>query len=134
MTGLFSIFLVFNFSYFFIFLKDISSGKSILFAPRLPEDYAVWLGKIKPLSYYKVILYLISCNRFRIFFNMLLSHFINDLQEYYMVDMVFYADEIVEVLHNHWENPGKPLLFLLYGLNTDSGNYSKPAMIKVIFQ
>ncbi|XP_078439352.1 metallopeptidase M24 family protein isoform X1 [Wolffia australiana] len=82
---------------------DIASGRSILFAPRLPEEYAVWLGKIKPLSHFK---------------------------EYYMVDMVFYTDEIVRVLHDLCDTPGKPSLFLLYGLNTDSNNYSKPAMLK----
>lgn len=36
-----------------IVLKDIATGKSILFAPRLSADYAVWLGEIKPLSYFK---------------------------------------------------------------------------------
>lgn len=41
--------------YIHYFLKDISTGKSILFAPRLPAEYAVWLGKIKPLTYFKVI-------------------------------------------------------------------------------
>ena len=48
-----------------------------------------------------------------------------------MVDMVFYVDEIVQVLHDRYGEPGKPLLFLLYGLNTDSGNFSKPAVLKV---
>ncbi|CAM0880272.1 unnamed protein product [Alopecurus aequalis] len=32
---------------------DIASGKSILFAPRLPSDYAVWMGEIKSPSYFK---------------------------------------------------------------------------------
>lgn len=35
-------------------VKDIATGESFLFAPRLPTEYAVWLGEIKPLSYYKV--------------------------------------------------------------------------------
>ncbi|XP_058074056.1 uncharacterized protein LOC131222852 isoform X2 [Magnolia sinica] len=82
---------------------DIASGKSILFAPRLPVDYAVWLGEIKPLSYFK---------------------------ERYMVNMVCYTDEIVEVLHDHYGGSGKPLLFLLHGLNTDSNNFSKPAELE----
>jgi len=38
----------------FRYWKDIGSGKSILFIPRLPDDYAVWLGEIKPLSHFKV--------------------------------------------------------------------------------
>lgn len=37
------------------FLKDIFTGESILFAPRLAADYAVWLGEIKQPSYFKVI-------------------------------------------------------------------------------
>ncbi|KAG6538860.1 hypothetical protein ZIOFF_004012 [Zingiber officinale] len=85
--------------------KDVASGKSILFAPRLPDDYAVWLGEIKPPSVFK---------------------------ERYMVDMVFYVDELVQVLHSQSDKQGKPLLFLLYGLNTDSNNFSKPAEIEDI--
>ncbi|XP_078176696.1 metallopeptidase M24 family protein isoform X1 [Carex rostrata] len=80
---------------------DISTGKSILFAPRLPADYAVWLGEIKPLSYFK---------------------------ERYMVDLVFYVDEMTQTLQNLFkEKENKPLLYMLYGMNTDSNNYSKPA-------
>ncbi|XP_010541025.1 PREDICTED: xaa-Pro dipeptidase [Tarenaya hassleriana] len=79
---------------------DIGSGKSILFAPRLPADYAVWLGEIKRLSYF---------------------------QERYMVDMVYHVDEIDQVLHDQFTGSGKPLLYLLHGLNTDSNNFSKPA-------
>ncbi|XP_031473386.1 uncharacterized protein LOC116245913 isoform X2 [Nymphaea colorata] len=82
---------------------DISNGKSILFAPRLDPDYAVWMGPIKPLSYFK---------------------------ERYMVSMVCFRDEISAVLHDHYGGPGKPLLFLLHGLNTDSNNFSKPAQFE----
>ncbi|WOL09087.1 xaa-Pro dipeptidase isoform X1 [Canna indica] len=82
---------------------DVASGKSFLFAPRLPADYAVWLGEIKPLSFFK---------------------------ERYMVDKVFFVDELVSVLHGNSDESGKPLLFLLYGLNTDSNNFSKPAVIE----
>lgn len=39
----------------FFLLKDVRSGDSILFAPRLPDEYAVWMGKIKPVSHFKVI-------------------------------------------------------------------------------
>ncbi|XP_077217115.1 metallopeptidase M24 family protein [Tasmannia lanceolata] len=82
---------------------DIASGKSILFAPRLSADYAVWLGEIKPLSYFK---------------------------ERYMVSVVCYTDEIVRVLHDHYKGAGKPSLFLLHGLNTDSNNFCKPAELE----
>ncbi|KAL7137526.1 hypothetical protein ABFS83_10G098200 [Erythranthe nasuta] len=79
---------------------DIASGESMLFAPRLPADYAVWLGEIKPLSHFK---------------------------ERYMVSSVYYTDEISKVLHDQYKGSGKPSLYLLHGLNTDSNNYSKPA-------
>ncbi|KAG8070261.1 hypothetical protein GUJ93_ZPchr0006g46164 [Zizania palustris] len=83
---------------------DIVSGQSILFAPRLPADYAVWMGEIKPSSYFK---------------------------DRYKVDMVFYVDEIAQVLPDRFGVHGKPLLLVLYGKNTDSGNYSKPASFEV---
>ncbi|XP_068652092.1 uncharacterized protein [Aristolochia californica] len=82
---------------------DIASGKSILFAPRLSDDYAVWLGEIKPLSYFK---------------------------QRYMVNMVCYTDQMVKVLYDHYQVLGKPFLFLLYGLNTDSKKFSKPAELE----
>ncbi|GAB2292503.1 hypothetical protein Dimus_026740 [Dionaea muscipula] len=84
---------------------DIATGNSLLFAPRLPADYAVWLGEIKPLSYFK---------------------------ERYMVTKAFYEDEIVEVLRENYQGQGRPLLFLLHGVNTDSNNFSKPAEFKGI--
>ncbi|XP_009605130.1 uncharacterized protein [Nicotiana tomentosiformis] len=79
---------------------DIASGKSMLFAPRLPADYAVWMGEIKSLTHF---------------------------QAKYKVTQVFYIDEIKEVLSNQYQAMGTPLLFLLHGLNTDSNKYSKPA-------
>ncbi|TQD79615.1 hypothetical protein C1H46_034840 [Malus baccata] len=33
------------------YFQDVATGKSILFAPRLPAEYAVWLGEIKPERY-----------------------------------------------------------------------------------
>nr|GEY66259.1 alpha/beta hydrolase fold protein [Tanacetum cinerariifolium] len=32
---------------------DINTGKSILFAPRLPAEHAAWIGEIKALSHFK---------------------------------------------------------------------------------
>uniref|UniRef100_A0A674NZE1 Xaa-Pro dipeptidase n=1 Tax=Takifugu rubripes TaxID=31033 RepID=A0A674NZE1_TAKRU len=32
---------------------DVDSGKSILFVPKLPESYAVWMGEIYPKEHYK---------------------------------------------------------------------------------
>lgn len=53
------------------------------------------------------------------------------MQETYMVDMVYYVDEIIQVLSEQFKGTGKPLLYLLHGLNTDSGNLSKPASFEV---
>ncbi|KAL2930244.1 Xaa-Pro dipeptidase [Bienertia sinuspersici] len=83
---------------------DVATGKSILFSPRLPAEYAVWMGEIKPLS---------------------------SLTERYMVTMACYVDEMEGVLHNQYKGNDKHLLFLLHGLNTDSGNFSKPAEFEV---
>lgn len=49
-----------------------------------------------------------------------------------MVSMVYYTDEIVGVLHDLYKGSGKPLLFLLHGLNTDSDKFSKPAEFEVL--
>ncbi|KAE9614018.1 putative xaa-Pro dipeptidase [Lupinus albus] len=79
---------------------DVANGESILFAPRLPDEYAVWLGEIRALPYFK---------------------------EHYMVNTAYFADEIASVLQQLYQGSGAPLLFLLHGLNTDSNNFAKPA-------
>jgi hypothetical protein len=45
--------------------------------------------------------------------------------------MAFYVDEITQVVQDRFRDHGKPLVFLLYGKNTDSGNFSKPASFEV---
>lgn len=50
---------------------DVANGKSILFVPRLPESYIVWMGKIHPTDHFKKL---------------------------YAVDEVHYADEVADVL------------------------------------
>jgi len=50
---------------------DISSGKSFLFFPRLPESYATWLGTIYPLDHY---------------------------HKKYLVDEVYYVEDTLSVL------------------------------------
>lgn len=54
------------------------------------------------------------------------------LQEHYMVTTACFTDEIPTVLKQHYQGSGKPLLFLLHGLNTDSNNFSKPAEFQVL--
>ena len=51
---------------------EVDSGKSILFVPLLPADYAVWMGKIQPLTYFK---------------------------QKYEVDEVYYTNEIKDTLN-----------------------------------
>lgn len=31
---------------------DLATGKSLLFVPRLPEEYAVWMGEIHPAEFF----------------------------------------------------------------------------------
>lgn len=50
---------------------DVNSNRSVLFVPRLSEEYAVWMGKL---------------------------HTTDDFKRKYMVDEVHYTDEIPEVL------------------------------------
>lgn len=52
-------------------VMQVSSGKSILFMPRLPEEYAVWMGHL---------------------------YTPDEIKEKYAVDEVFYVDEIVKIL------------------------------------
>lgn len=141
-----------------IFFKDVGSGDSILFAPRLPDEYAVWMGKIKSVSHFKVIIlsmmFFIMHRETRqwhrlTFFRIVgatgfLCHLyvgwcihiydlcIHILQEHYKVTTVCFTDEIATVLQQNYQGSGKPLLFLLHGLNTDSNNFAKPAEFQVL--
>ncbi|RWS20454.1 xaa-Pro dipeptidase-like protein, partial [Leptotrombidium deliense] len=54
-----------------IFIND---GKSVLFAPRLPESYAVWMGKLPTL---------------------------NEIKEKYGVHHVYYTDQILEIMKSY---------------------------------
>mmetsp|Transcript_19293 Transcript_19293/g.31579 ORF Transcript_19293/g.31579 Transcript_19293/m.31579 type:complete len:493 (-) Transcript_19293:366-1844(-) len=76
---------------------NTDTGVTTLFVPRLPESYAVWLGKIQPPESFK---------------------------EKYAVDEVRYVDELDSFFSTEKD---VSLLYVLHGLNTDSGNYSKPA-------
>eukprot|EP00055_Hartaetosiga_balthica_P002604 m.4569 g.4569 ORF g.4569 m.4569 type:complete len:508 (+) comp2255_c0_seq1:122-1645(+) len=76
---------------------DVDNNKSILFIPRLPQAYAVWMGEILPPSY-----------------------FLNK----YAVDEVFYVDEIPTVFADKFK---ESTIHVLHGLNSDSGNYAEPA-------
>ncbi|EDO49339.1 predicted protein [Nematostella vectensis] len=55
---------------------EVDTGKSILFIPKLPQEYAIWMGKIHPKEHYK---------------------------EKYDVDEVYFVSEIAETLEK--KNP-----------------------------
>jgi len=74
----------------------VKSGRGILFVPRLPDSYAVWMGKLQ------------KCE---------------DFKQKYLVNEVYYVDEISKALKDLKADP----LLLLNGLNTDSGKKSRPA-------
>jgi len=73
---------------------DLRSGESTLYAPRLPAEYAVWMGRIP------------TCQ---------------ELAAKYGVDRVMYTDDLLSALS------GPPVVHLLCGVNSDSGNASTPA-------
>uniref|UniRef100_A0A0D6QZJ9 Xaa-Pro dipeptidase n=1 Tax=Araucaria cunninghamii TaxID=56994 RepID=A0A0D6QZJ9_ARACU len=79
---------------------DLATGKAFLFCPRLSEEYAIWMGKIPPLS---------------------------DLKERYEVDEVYYTDEMEGILRSLVTVNENVVLYLLHGLNTDSNKFSQPA-------
>ncbi|KCV71798.1 hypothetical protein H696_01216 [Fonticula alba] len=84
----------------------LKTGRSLLFAPRLPEAYAVWMGTIHPPS-----------------------HFASR----YSVDGAHYVDELAAVLKA--ESPAgsaPPTVYVLHGVNTDSGNTTTPATFEGI--
>eukprot|EP00128_Syssomonas_multiformis_P012351 Colp12_sorted_trinity150504_noHs@16947 len=75
---------------------DLADGASTLFIPRLPEEYAVWMGEIYPPS-----------------------HFVTK----YEVDFCRFVDEIPE-----WMASRQPeTIYVVEGINSDSGSNSKPA-------
>lgn len=82
---------------------DLSTGKAILFCPRLDEEYAVWLGKIEPPSFFK---------------------------DLYVVDEVHYVDELGDVLRGFCSENADWMVYLLHGQNSDSGHFSQPASFK----
>jgi len=75
----------------------IGKQKSLLFIPRLPEKYSVWMGKIQPPEHFK---------------------------QKYEVDEVYFTDQIDEVLGKDIQ---PEVIYTLKGKNTDSNNYFKEA-------
>lgn len=88
---------------------DISNKKRTLMIPRLPTEYQLWCGKIQPPEYF---------------------------QELYGVDEIIYTDEMIPWLKDKLScnkstvaSPPPSYIYLLKGLNTDSGLTAKPARL-----
>ena len=79
---------------------DIARKKSILFVPRLPETYAVWMGKIQPPSFFR---------------------------DMYILDEAHYVDELDTVLTALMDKRLDQTVYTLHGLNSDSSLYATPA-------
>ncbi len=77
---------------------EVATGRSILFAPRLPDSYIIVMGAIKSNATWR---------------------------EIYGVDEVVYSDEIVS--HLTAQPQSCSLLYLLHGFNTDGKKYARPA-------
>ena len=80
---------------------DCATGRATLFVPRLPEEYAVWMGEIHAPGFFR---------------------------EKYGVDDCRYADELDGFFEAAEAAASAPaVLYTLHGMNTDSGNYAAPA-------
>eukprot|EP01048_Picozoa_sp_COSAG05_P001932 COSAG05_NODE_71_length_22071_cov_17.527149_13_plen_443_part_00 len=81
---------------------DIDAQRSVLFVPRLPAEYAVWMGEILSAAHFK---------------------------QKYGVDEVKYTDELDAYFTELDKLPPAPpvCLYTLHGQNTDSGSWAKEA-------
>jgi Xaa-Pro dipeptidase len=77
---------------------DVATGRSYLFMPKLPVEYAIVMGKIETTA---------------------------ETKERYRVDEVHYIDEMPKVLKTM--NGGSSTLLTLNGTNTDSAKTTRPA-------
>ena len=78
---------------------DEDSMKCVLFCPRLPTSYNVWMGRIKPAE---------------------------EFRDHYEVDEARYVDELAEYLSPRLDGGARAPLLLLNGQNSDSGNSYLP--------
>ena len=74
---------------------EVDSRRAFLFAPRIPPESEIWLGRIVPLS---------------------------EFREMYGVDEVRHSDEMQTYISDYFASHTHSKLFVLSGVNTDSGN------------
>jgi len=79
---------------------DVATGRSVLYQPRLPEDYAIIMGHVA------------TCE---------------EMRERYRMDEVRYVDEMPDHLRVMAGGSTVPTLLLLEGPNTDSGKTTRSA-------
>lgn len=78
---------------------EVATGRSILFLPKLPQEYAIWMGAIKSTK---------------------------DIKTMYGVDEVYYLEDMKKFLSTMIKG-GKPMLLTLQGVNSDSGKTTRTA-------
>ena len=84
----------------------VSTGHTVLFMPRLPEEYKIWCGEIHPPSKFK---------------------------ESYAVDEVLYTENLDDWVHATLNAEGADSrLHLMTGVNSDSGSSAKPASFPAV--
>lgn len=79
---------------------DVKSQESLLFIPKLPDEYQIWCGKIHPAEHFKTL---------------------------YGVSQVLFLDDLKTWLKSHTAAGQK--ILLLEGVNSDSGLSCKPAKL-----
>ena len=84
----------------------VSTGHTVLFMPRLPEEYKIWCGEIHPPSKFK---------------------------ESYAVDEVLYTENLDDWVRATLNAEGADSrLHLMTGVNSDSGSSAKPASFPAV--
>ena len=92
----------------FLGAVNVDTGATILFAPYVPESYAVWMGTIHDEKYFE--------------------------QRYQVDKVVFYKGDDDGIIAKTLKENGATKLLVLYGQNSDSGNFTEPATFNGIEQ
>uniref|UniRef100_H2ZPY4 Xaa-Pro dipeptidase n=1 Tax=Ciona savignyi TaxID=51511 RepID=H2ZPY4_CIOSA len=79
---------------------EVASGKAVLFIPKLPKEYQVWMGEIYPPSHF---------------------------QAKYAVDDVKFVQDVISQISEELKRINAGVLLTLNGLNTDSGHTTREA-------
>jgi len=95
---------------------EVESGRCCLFMPKLHEAYSVWQGKIQGLEYYK-LKYAVEE-----------TAWVDDMPLWLANKLKATKARLSDISQLSAEGVGQNApLHVLYGQNTDSGNFAKPA-------